>query len=327
MEETEKITIVLYPPEEDTLIFEQLKKDIQKITTSKIYYTYKNQNQNQNQGLFLKIIRKILTSIFKWEEKFLYAEWKNIKVETVENIIIFDSSLGPRLLEYLTRKYKTSRLIFWYRNPIPSLKQIEKVKKYCNQVLTFDEEESIKYKIDYIGQFYYNPSNLFIESNIMKEKYDIYFIGLDKNRINDLEKISEYFKEKEIKQKIQVLKDKKKKYKKYEKIELIEKSLRYSEILENVFLSKCILEICQNGQKGLTFRTMEALFFNKKLISNNKNLKKYEFYNENNIYILNEEKRTIEEFFDEPFVEINEKIKEKYLFENWLKKIVKKEDF
>lgn len=316
------MNIVLYPYEQDKFFLRQLSKDIEN-TNTKIYYTYKKQNFS----IYTRVFRKILRELFGWNEEKLYGEWKKEKNKTIENVIIFDSALTPKLLEYLKENYNNSKLIFWYRNPIVSLEQLEKVKRYSNIVLTFDKEEAEKYDLNYIEQFYYNPNNLNLKDEFKTIKNDVYFIGADKNRINKLEEISEYLKEKGIKQKIQILKDKKKKYKKYEKIELIEKSLSYSEILENIFLSKCILEICQKGQKGLTFRTMEALFFNKKLISNNKNLKKYEFYNKNNIFILNEEKRTIEEFFNEPFVEIDEKIKEKYLFENWLEKIVKKEDF
>lgn len=316
------MNIVFYPYEQDKFFLKQLSKDV-KNTNTKIYYTYKKYNFN----ICTRIFRKILRELFGWNEERLYGEWKKEKNKTIENIIIFDSALTPKLLEYLKENYNNSKLIFWYRNPIVSLEQLEKVKRYSNIVLTFDKEEAEKYNLNYIEQFYYNPNNLNLKDEFKIIKNDVYFIGADKNRINKLEEVSEYLKEKGIKQKIQILKDKKKKYKKYEKIELIEKSLSYSKILENIFLSKCILEICQKGQKGLTFRTMEALFFNKKLISNNENLKKYEFYNKNNIFILNEEKRTIEEFFNEPFVEIDEKIKEKYLFENWLEKIVKKEDF
>jgi len=53
----------------------------------------------------------------------------------------------------------------------------------------------------------------------------------------------------------------------------------YTEYLKRLKKSKCILEIMQENAVGYTLRTIEAIQYNKLLISNNEELKNFEFYN------------------------------------------------
>ncbi len=56
------------------------------------------------------------------------------------------------------------------------------------------------------------------------------------------------------------------------------RGIPYSIILESVLSSNCILEILQEGQKVQTARYFEAVCYNKKLLTNNPNLKELPFY-------------------------------------------------
>ena len=49
------------------------------------------------------------------------------------------------------------------------------------------------------------------------------------------------------------------------------KYMDYADVLENIENSKIMVEVVQNGQNGLTARTLEAMFFKTKLITNNAN--------------------------------------------------------
>ena len=62
----------------------------------------------------------------------------------------------------------------------------------------------------------------------------------------------------------------------------------YQEILEFVSQSRCLLEILKEGQTGATLRLMEALFFKKKIITTNINVKEEPFYTPQNIFIIGE---------------------------------------
>ena len=95
--------------------------------------------------------------------------------------------------------------------------------------------------------------------------------------------------------------------------------INYSQNLENVRNSKCVLDIVQRGQSGLTLRPIEALLNSKKLITDNVAVERYDFYDPRNIFILGKDDESrIKEFVDSPFVEVPELVIEKYEFGNWL---------
>lgn len=87
--------------------------------------------------------------------------------------------------------------------------------------------------------------------------------------------------------------------------------------------SRCILDINHPDQNGLTMRTFEVLSAGKKLITTNSNIKKYEFYNENQIMVIGRNDQCHEQlskFISTEFKE-NESFS-KYRIDNWLKRIL-----
>ena len=100
--------------------------------------------------------------------------------------------------------------------------------------------------------------------------------------------------------------------------------IEYDKYLDLISKSKCILDYNQKGQTGLTLRPMEALFFNKKLITNNKDIKNYNFYNSKNIFILGENKmEEVDKFLNTPSEKIHEDILNNYDFNSWVEKFLK----
>lgn len=89
-----------------------------------------------------------------------------------------------------------------------------------------------------------------------------------------------------------------------------------------IFESKCILDAPQAGQTGLTIRTIECLGAKRKLITTNKHIKKYDFYDERNIYVYDGIIDKDSVFFKQNYVDIPIEIYEKYSLESWLKAIL-----
>ena len=98
----------------------------------------------------------------------------------------------------------------------------------------------------------------------------------------------------------------------------------YNEVVENIKHTRAILDLTKQTQYGLTLRPMEAIFFQKKLITNNENIVKYDFYNPKNILIYNNNTtcEEIREFLESEYEPIKTSIIEFYKFENWLNRIV-----
>lgn len=304
--------LCLFPHQSDDYILENLKKNI-KNQEVEIYYTYKEI------GFLRRIFRKIhllkLRKILKFEE-YWYGEWKKKDKIKIKEIILFDSVIDFSIIDYIKKKYPGARVIFWYWNPIKNPKDVKLLKDKKIEVWTFDEDDKKKYDLNYNTQFYFNTN---YKENKVSIKNKIYFIGANKGRLNKLIKFKSYFDNNKITFKFQVL-DKKIQLKDRQ-IEILKSPIKYSEIIKNIKESEALLEIVQENQKGLTLRTMESLFFNKKLITNNKNIKNYDFYSKNNIYIIEDEANLkIDEFLNLPMEKIPEKIKKKYEFYNWIER-------
>lgn len=83
--------------------------------------------------------------------------------------------------------------------------------------------------------------------------------------------------------------------------------------------TKVILDLQRDNQMGLSFRIFEAMALEKKFITDNINIKNYDFYNPDNILILNEDFSNIEKFFfDTEYQKLSDEIYYKYTLDNWV---------
>ena len=106
------------------------------------------------------------------------------------------------------------------------------------------------------------------------------------------------------------------KYINYKMLPLAEAYSMYSK-------AKCVMDIESSTQTGLTMRTIEMIGLRKKLITTNKDIVNYDFYNENNIMIVDRENFKIDKvFFEKPYVNLDEKIYEKYALKNWILRVL-----
>ncbi|RKF17826.1 lipopolysaccharide biosynthesis protein [Alginatibacterium sediminis] len=93
-------------------------------------------------------------------------------------------------------------------------------------------------------------------------------------------------------------------------------------LCEQITNSKAILDIEHPSQTGLTMRTIEMLGAKRKLITTNKNVLKYDFYNTNNILVIDRSNVNIEDdFFDTDYEPLDISIYEKYSLNNWISTI------
>lgn len=97
------------------------------------------------------------------------------------------------------------------------------------------------------------------------------------------------------------------------------KNISYKKILTEEMKSRCIIDIVKEGQEGLTLRVLEALFLNKKLLTNNQKVKELDFYHPNNILSFETEitAEEILEFLDRESTGVSPHVKEKYSVHAW----------
>lgn len=95
------------------------------------------------------------------------------------------------------------------------------------------------------------------------------------------------------------------------------------EVMQLMKGSSIILDVQKENQEGLSFRVFEALGFDKKLITTNKEVRNYDFYNPENILIIDSDKPVItNDFLWKKFEPVHPAIKDKYRRDAWIKEVL-----
>lgn len=236
-------------------------------------------------------------------------------------IIIMGSLIFEHFIYQLRYLFPTSPIAYCYKNIVSSQASIHPaiLKKYNIIGYSWDIEDCKKY-----GLRYQSPSidpTLFdnIQSDIKVN--DVCFIGVDKGRYKIIKAIEQVISKAGYSSYIHITPDHS-----YNKIgnKVYKDKISYQHYLKIVATSSCYIDIVQKGQVGTTTRTMEALFTNKKIISNNSKLKEYDFYNPNNIFILTENNiNDIPSFLKLPYIPIKKEMLQKYELKNSINQIIK----
>lgn len=84
--------------------------------------------------------------------------------------------------------------------------------------------------------------------------------------------------------------------------------------------SKVVLDMPFASQAGLSIRTFEALAAHTKMVTTNAHIKEYDFYNPENILIIDRNHPIIDlEFINKPYQPLRDELEEKYSISSWLK--------
>ena len=95
--------------------------------------------------------------------------------------------------------------------------------------------------------------------------------------------------------------------------------LNLNSTIDYVSRSKASLDIQHPAQSALTLRPIEMLGAKRKLVTTNYNIKSYDFYDEQNILIIDRNNPVIEkEFFSLPYRSVSSDIYKKYSLHSWL---------
>ena len=264
------------------------------------YNVYKKPNVNILIRLFRKFVYFIGLGIFNT----FYEDWTKYLNEDVQ-FIVFDACRPYHRLKKKLKKAKNQAIIYYW-NPVSKKDKIDELKRNFT-VFSYSTYDSKNYNL------LYNPT-FFIDFPLdlnQPAEYDGVFIGRNKGRL--IEKVfalldNPYF---------YVVKDG---VESSEVLSLKTNNIEYSDYLQVLARSKSVIEILYADNADYTLRTMEALFYQRKLITNNRLIVTAEFYNKNNIYVLDEKtnKYDILNFLSLPFVPYSQEQINYYSIEKWL---------
>lgn len=239
------------------------------------------------------------------------------KVKEFDTIIIFESRLLILLMFFVKRR--DTKLILWQWN-ISDCKYAQKVnrmKRFC-EIWTFDSNDAKKYGWNLNTQFYC-PKKDVQQMPAYKTKNSALFVGVDKGRLQQLIEIEEKLKVFGIKCDFYIKPDNTTMEKEKSSITFINKYIEYENYLEMIKDAGVLIELVQNGQSGSTFRALEAAFYNKKLLTNNKRIRQERFYDPNHIFIIGYDSwERFEDFIKSPMQPTPSNILEEYTAKQWI---------
>lgn len=281
-------------------------------TLSNHEYKYKNLSQRLKNLIFKTFLKKNLKTKFQSKDKLKELTNKSFD----KALIIRPDLLHNTVLKEINKITKTSIALYW-----------DSFSKIPEQVLTLDYFH-LKFSFDKNDCELYNLKinhNFYIKSQtVVKPNYDAVYFGSYDKRLEDLNKILNALSCTNKNVKAFIFKKRGKIVNKNPLISIFNNKTPFSEAIKYTEMTNVVIDLAHKNQIGLSMRPFEALGLNKKLITTNKEILNTDFYNPNNILLIdNVDKIQIPDvFFTTPFQEIDSKIKEKYHIKNWLKNIL-----
>ena len=257
-------------------------------------------------GLPARFLRKVA----RWTRlycvfPFFFCRWKKQIIDS-SLVIMFDSNMADlnMVSRYIKKKNCRLKLVFWYWNPVKP-NDVALKDKRVDEIWSYNRFDAKKYHLKYYPQFYHQI--LFVKNK--KPHIDMVFLGRNKGRERSLTKLKETASAQGLKCKFIVADGK-------------EKQINYKDYLKYVINSRCIVDLVPNQSCGLTLRPLEALFYEKKLVTNYEDIVNYDFYDKENIFIIGKDNiNRLAEFVNSPYKKIDNKIVDFYSYESWLKRI------
>ena len=272
----------------------------------------------------------------KWE---ISQELKKLDLNFYDMIIISQVIYPELIIKYVRKRNNHCKLYYWMwdsvafsgkailYNGIKHWKKLNELRKRYNfEILSFDKSDCERYNLRFHNQIIPVIKNLDIKIN---DKKSIYFCGYDKGRVLLLKKLGRIFLSYGLRPCFDIVpgKDGYVDNKGCESFIHKCKSKSYLDFLTSELSHGAILEVVQSGQHGITWRPIEAAVYKRKLITNFKDIKNYDFYNPQNIFVIGEDNYDdLVSFLSSEFQEIPPKIIDQYCFDGWLASFVHEKD-
>ena len=239
-------------------------------------------------------------------------------------------AFGKSTINKIKILHPESKLIIYFWDSFKYNKNSIRVKDLADKVFTFDREDSIKYNIPHLSLFYidkysaiplvdkFTYKTLFIGS-LYSDRYPV-IRKIEALMPSQTKKFSYFYVPSKILFWKMKLTDKDVRPVKYISVKF--KALKLDEILKLFEESEIIIDVQGPLQSGLTMRTVETIGARRKLITTNADIRNYDFYDDNNILIVDRNNVVIpDSFINTPFKPLPDEIYDKYSLSSWLKTI------
>lgn len=194
---------------------------------------------------------------------------------------------------FLKKKYPGCKFVLLHRDLLSRFIPPLTGKEFIDIEMTYDRNEASIHNMVHFNEFE-SKINVPLAENYPES--DVYFAGNIKDRLEKVITAYHIFTKAGLKCKFYLVGVEKKLQEELPGIEYGDSFIPYSEMLFHSVNSRCILEINQDLADGYTSRFLEAVMFNKKLITNNLSIKQSPFYNHDYIQIVDDFSQVDPEF-------------------------------
>lgn len=278
-----------------------------------------------------RAIRKMLSRHHR-STAYYFDDWID-DVHEFGTVIIHANIINQSVPDTLRKMGYKGRIIYWYWNPVCNCVSPDRINRDCCELWSFSADDCKAYHMSYNSTYYFEEPTSYAAGFNENSRHggqidpqeeidtDIFFVGADKGRYRKLMEIKSAAEKAGLKTDFRIIRD-------AGSGASGEYSIRldYEDVVRLTKKSRAVLEILQEGQTGMSLRPMEAIFFGKKLITDNLAIQTEKFYDSRSVLVL-DGKETEKDFSDSlyRFVrEDNGKFSPEYIdyydFRNWLKR-------
>ncbi|WP_394405150.1 capsular biosynthesis protein CpsH [Streptococcus sp. 20-1249] len=280
---------------------------------------------------FEKALNKVNPSLFTKKTNDYYDDiLMQVKDISFDYVLVIRGEMTPvSFLKKIKELSPQAKLILYLWDSIKNVVGIDKKIYIYDSILSFDPLDSRKYQ-----NVIFRP--LFFSDDYQKQnsqsdyKYDIIFLGtIHSDRFKIIKEIEKQCQESNLKTYwFKFLQGRfiyhfykliRSEFRNTKITDFDFDKMHSTEIAKIVDATKVVLDIEHPHQTGLTMRTIEMIGMEKKIITTNSSIQDYDFYNPNNILIIDRKNPVLDmSFFEKKYEEISEELYFKYSLEGWL---------
>ncbi|WP_256842946.1 hypothetical protein [Ornithinimicrobium cryptoxanthini] len=232
---------------------------------------------------------------------------RNFRIlEGTETVVIFDRPEMFAIARRLTATRPDVRVIIWLWNPLPAdWRPPADLDSF--EVVTFDPADAERFGFRSNSTFYFRELGSYASG---ERDHDLIFVGRDKGRRAFIEGVATALTHAGSRVALELVDD------------AGRGRLSYREVLERTGRSRGVLDVVQAGQRGLTLRSMEALFLDAKLLTNNPAVLAAPHFPHQNVLVLDgQQPEALLDFLREDPVVPSAAALEYYDFAAWLRRL------
>lgn len=295
-------------------------------------------NDKPNDGFLCKTLGRMQIKFYqKVIDQYYFQKIDGLKNNPYDYILVIRGEYTTSgALIRLREVFPKAKIILYMWDGLhkQNTRNIEKKWKYYDSVYTFDriDYEENKDKLHFLPLYYYEeylPKES-KDPNSTNFKYDVSFIGTGHaDRVKIIKEAMAQCRDKGMKTFQYIFmphflvfiynKLLNKDFRNVKKSEIHFEMLPFETLYQTYADSRCVIDVENPGQHGLTMRTIELIGLKRKFITTNSDIVNYDFFNSNNIQVIDRKKPVVEmEFFNKPYEELPSEIYDKYSLKSWV---------